>query len=127
MPQCVLQLGDFLHPFTVGLGAVCKFMVLFHRRIAGRFQIRILQQTMPLQVIQRLCHLFQVEHTGPPLIARGTGLLHLRLNVDQQIRRCPLPLRSDDPLAGDALQDSGLGVVLPQRGTADKLFSAGGF
>lgn len=40
-PDVFLQLGDFLYPLTVGLGAVCKFIVLLHCRIAGMFQIRI--------------------------------------------------------------------------------------
>ena len=53
--------------------------------------------------------------------------MQLRLNVEQQIGRCLFLFWSNDPLAGDTLQNCVLRVVLVQGGTADKPFAARNF
>ena len=88
----LLQLGNFLHPDIIGLSAVRQTVVFPDCGIAGRFQIRIGQQATLMQKTQRLCHLFQIEHAGPPLKSRRVRLLHFQLDVDQQIGSSPLSL-----------------------------------
>lgn len=58
------------------------------------------------------------------------GLPHPGLDVDEHIglhRSRRSFFGGDDLLAGDTLHNCRLSIVLPQRGTADKLLAAGNF